>query len=187
MKGRSTFDVRRRRCAAASLAAAGLLLGTLLVADAAGLRVNTSASMPRGLWWVVASDAPLRRGDIVALCLPDTGPTREAVARGYVPAGTCPGAIEPLIKPLAAVAGDLVMVTPFGVAVDGNPVANSAALPHDSAGRALRPMPLGAYRVVPGEVWLLSGHDSRSFDSRYFGPVSVHAIRGLARPLWVFG
>jgi type IV secretory pathway protease TraF len=39
--------------------------------------------------------------------------------------------------------------------------------------------------VPPGQVWLLSGHDSRSFDSRYFGPVPVANVQGVARPVWV--
>jgi len=36
----------------------------------------------------------------------------------------------------------------------------------------------------PLVVWLLSGHDPRSFDSRYFGGVPVTNIQGVARPIW---
>ena len=44
----------------------------------------------------------------------------------------------------------------------------------------------GAYPVAPKEVWLLSGHDPRSFDSRYFGPVpEAKSVQGIARPVWV--
>ena len=43
----------------------------------------------------------------------------------------------------------------------------------------------GAYQVKPGEVWLLSGHDPRSFDSRYFGSVPAVNVQGVARPVWV--
>jgi len=132
-------------------------------------------------------DAPLRRGEFVTLCLPDTVPIREAAARGYIPTGNCPDGHEPLVKPIAAVAGDLVTVTPQGIAVDGQPVENTAQLAQDSAGRPLRPIPAGAYPVMPGQVWLLSGHDPRSFDSRYFGPIPAVNVRGVARPLWVFG
>ena len=180
------IGVKPRRRAAMAVALGALLLGMLVAAEMAGVRVNASASMPRGLWRVMRSDVPLRRGAVVALCLPDIPPMWEAVRRGYVPAGSCPGGFAPLIKPVAAVPGDVVQVTPAGVAVDGDPVANSLALARDSAGRALHGMPAGVYPVAPGQVWVLSGHDRRSFDSRYFGPVPVHAIRGLARPLWVF-
>lgn len=107
--------------------------------------------------------------------------------RGYIPAGNCSGGYEPLLKPVAAIAGDLVMVTPQGIAVDGEPIKNTAPLVRDSADRPLRPVPAGAYEVMPRQIWLLSGHDPRSFDSRYFGPVPAANVQDVARPVWVLG
>jgi type IV secretory pathway protease TraF len=49
----------------------------------------------------------------------------------------------------------------------------------------LHPIPAGSYRVGPEDVWLLSSHDPRSFDSRYFGAVPVANVLGIAHPLWV--
>ena len=141
--------------------------------------------MPEGLWQVTASHHPLRRGEIVVVCLPQTAMTREAASRGYIPAGTCSGGLAPLLKPAAAVSGDVVMVSAAGLAVNGRPVANGTPLLRDSAGRALRAVPAGTYPVAPGKIWLLSGHDPRSFDSRYFGPVPAAAVQGVAHPLWV--
>jgi conjugative transfer signal peptidase TraF len=105
--------------------------------------------------------------------------------RGYIASGVCPGGYEPLLKPVAAIAGDVVSVNAAGIAVNGNPVADTVALAQDSAGRALQALPLGLYRVSPGEVWVLSDHDPRSFDSRYFGAVPAAKIAGIARQLWV--
>jgi conjugative transfer signal peptidase TraF len=90
-----------------------------------------------------------------------------------------------MIKPVAAIPGDLVTVTARGIAVNGEPVADSGPLEKASAGPALRPIPAGVYSVPAGAVWLLSGHDPRSFDSRYFGAVPAANIQGLARPVWV--
>ena len=188
MKSRSSPARRLRRRAALAVCAAGaLLMGTLLTAWGVGLRVNDTASMPQGLWQVGAVNAPLRRGEIVAVCPPETPPIREAAARGYLPAGNCSGGYEPLVKPVAAVAGDLVTVRPQGIAVDGEPVEHTTQLVQDSVGRPLRPVPAGTYPVLPGQIWLLSGHDPRSFDSRYFGPVPTANVRGVARPVWVRG
>jgi conjugative transfer signal peptidase TraF len=89
------------------------------------------------------------------------------------------------VKPIAATAGDLVVVSTAGVTVNGQPVRDTAPLAHDSADRPLTPFPAGTYRVPPGQVWLLSGHDPRSFDSRYFGPVPAANVQGVARPVWV--
>ena len=174
----------RRRWAIAASITGVLMMGTLAVGEAAGLRINATASMPCGLWRVQASK-PIARGEIVTVCPPDRADIREAAHRGYIPSGGCPGGYEPLVKPVAAIAGDLVAVTPQGMAVDGKPVAGTGPLAEDEAGRPLHPIPIGAYRVEPGEVWLLSGHDPRSFDSRYFGPVPAGNVTGVARPLWV--
>jgi type IV secretion system protein VirB1 len=160
-------------------------MAVLASADVAGLRFNLTPSMPRGLWQVVMHKTPLRRGEVVTLCPPDTAPIRLGAARGYIPAGRCPGGYEPLVKPIAATAGDRVTVSAAGVTVNGQTVPGTVPLAHDSAGRVLPPFPAGAYPVPQGDVWLLSGHDPRSFDSRYFGPVPAANVLGLARPVWV--
>lgn len=154
-------------------------------AHAAGLRVNGTPSMPLGLWRVVTDHAPLRRGEIVAICPPDTAPVQAGAERGYIPPGRCPGGYEPLLKPIAATSGDVVAVSTSGVAVNGEVLQDTAQLAQDSAGRPLKPVAAGVYPVAPGEVWLLSGHDPRSFDSRYFGPVPAANVQGIARPVWV--
>lgn len=168
-----------------ALCAAAVLLGTLAMARVAGLRVNATPSMPLGLWRVAQAEAPLRHGQIVTVCPPDTPAIREAARRGYIPAGNCPGNYEPLVKPVVAIAGDRVTLSAGGVAVNDELLASTARLAEDSAGRPLESMAAGTYRVAPGEVWILSAHHPRSFDSRYFGPVPVKNILGEARPLLV--
>ena len=167
------------------MGAGGVMMLGIVLAETTGLRVNATASMPRGLWRVQAAATRIERGEVVSVCPPDSVAMREAARRGYIPAGACPGGYEPLVKPVAAIAGDLVTVTAHGVAVNGEPVADTAQLEEDSAGRPLRPIPPGVYRVPPDAVWLLSGHDPRSFDSRYFGAVPVASIQGVAHPVWV--
>lgn len=159
-------------------------MGALAGGKAAGLCFNTTASMPRGLWQVQASE-PVERGTVVAICPPDRADIRQAAGRGYISSGRCPGGYEPLIKPVAALGGDVVTVASAGVAVDGKLLANTRPLARDEAGRTLHPVPAGSYRVAQDELWLLSGHDARSFDSRYFGGVPLANIIGVARPLWV--
>ena len=163
-------------CAAAT---AALFAGTSL-----GVRLNATPSMPLGLWITVPGRA-VDRGAIVLACL--TGPgAKEGKARGYIGIGSCPGHREPLVKPIAAVAGDLVTVTRHGISVNGEALPHTAQLAKDSAGRLLRGVEAGTYRVAPGTVWLVSGHDPRSYDSRYFGAVPIASIRATARPLVVF-
>ena len=84
---------------------------------------------------------------------------------------------------MIAVAGDDVSVSPFGIAVNGRMVESTALLPEDTAGRPL--VAAQGHRVASGEVWVASAHDRRSFDSRYFGPVPLTNVRGLAVPVLV--
>ena len=165
--------------------AGAIVVAGLAGANTAGLRFNATPSMPIGLWLMVPNHAQLQRGEIVVVCLPDTAPMRMGRERGYIPPGNCPGGSEPLVKPIAAVGGDVVAVSTAGVAVNGLSVPDTAQLSRDSAGRLLSQVAAGAYPVAPGEVWLLSGHDPRSFDSRYFGPVPESSVQGVTRPILV--
>ncbi len=176
---------RSRRVVVTVWGASALIAASALVAHAAGLRVNATPSMPLGLWRLGPVPGSLRAGEIVVVCPPDSAAFREALDRGYMAHGACPAGYEPLIKPVAAVAGDLVMVAADGVAVNGEPVPGTAPLARDTAGRPLLAVPVGSHRVASGELWLLSGHVRESWDSRYFGAVPAAGVQGVARPVWV--
>jgi conjugative transfer signal peptidase TraF len=154
----------------------------LVIAGLAGVRVNLTASVPRGLYLI--THAP--RATYAEFCPPELiAPL--SVERGYREAGganACADGAHPLIKPVAAVQGDVVEVRADGVVVNGVPIANSAPRLKDSHGRTLLPWPSGRYAVPKGSVWLISRFNARSFDSRYFGPVAATDIRAFLRPLW---
>lgn len=143
------------------------------------IKYNLTPSVPVGFWYVHNIDRPLKRGDIVYFCPPNTPQFREARARGYVPEGDCPGNYLHMMKPIAALPGDTVEVRPDGVRVNGQLIANSKPVSVDPKGRSMHPK-LGKFKVVPGEVWLVSHFHPKSFDSRYFGPVSVKSLQAQA-------
>lgn len=153
-------------------------------AYAKGYRVNLTASMPVGVWQVTG-DKVFGRGDVVWACPPSTAPIREAHRFGYIPAGFCESGMAPLLKPVVAIAGDHVAVTPEGVRVNGELIANSAPIPFDAGGRRLPRLRRIAYVVKPGQVWLVSSYNPASFDSRYFGPVAASLVDGRARPVLI--
>jgi type IV secretory pathway protease TraF len=41
-------------------------------------------------------------------------------------------------------------------------------------------------RLAPGEVWLHSPYEARSWDSRYFGPVPARNVLYAAKPVITF-
>ena len=167
----------------ACAAFAAVVVGGSVAARQAGYVYNRSASMPMGLWRVY--DGPAGRGDVALICPPDNALFRDARAAHYLLNGTCPGGYAPLLKPIAAVAGDEVQVTAEGARINGQPVAHTQMLRVDGAGRFLPRAQIGRHIVAPGEVWLLSNYHPYSFDSRYFGPLRATEVLGVARPVLV--
>src|SRR5213594_1750166 len=98
----------RRTCGRAVV---GVLLAGALAAAilGLGLHVNLSPSAPRGLYRAVAGTPT--RGAWVAACV---SPEAAALgrARGYLGAGPCIGGVQPVVKPVVALAGDVVELRP---------------------------------------------------------------------------
>lgn len=158
-----------------------LLAGSLVALGWAALTTspprlvyNASDSVPVG-WYRISPANSLAPGDLVLVHLPPKAKSL-AAQRGYLPASV------PLLKTVAAVAPQQVCVRGAQVRVDGQLVARR--LRWDRQGRAL-PAWRGCRRLVGDELFLLSSSNPASFDSRYFGPVSVDAVIGRAQPLWL--
>jgi conjugative transfer signal peptidase TraF len=137
---------------------------------------NASASAPLGWYEVRAVESP-QVGDYVIATLSNDAAAL-AAQRGYLPAGL------PVLKQVAAVAGQHVCVRADAIAIDG--AVSAHILRTDRFGR-----PLPAWHqcrsLIDGELFLLNASNAASFDSRYFGPVSLSAVRGEAIPLWTWG
>lgn len=145
-----------------------------------GIRLNTTASLPIGLY-VESADVNTQ---LVEFC--PSGPEASvALSRGYRAYGVCADGGEPLLKPAVAKGGDVVTVSGSGIAVNGKLIPNTHALITDSSGRALTPYPTGVYAVADGVIWVVSTFSQKSFDSRYFGPVNASLIRAHLKPLVV--
>lgn len=158
-----------------ALLSAVLAIGAVIAAfDLGGVRVNASASLPIGLYRIT-SDATAR---LVEFC-PSEPYANLSANRAYRGKGNCPDGAEPLMKPIIAVPGDVVEVSPQGVAVNGRLLPNSAPRAFDTKNRILQHWPFGMYRVWPGTAWVISSFNARSLDSRYFGPIPTSAIRHI--------
>jgi conjugative transfer signal peptidase TraF len=125
------------------------------------------------------------RGRLVEFC-PAEPFASMALTRGYRTPGACADGGAPLLKPQVAGTGDVVNVLPDGLDVNGVRLPNTAPMDADSEGRVLTHWPFGRYTVSANMLWVASSYNSRSFDSRYFGPVPVAAIREHVSPLLSF-
>ena len=170
---------RRRGRGPRAILALGLLglgvIGLALLGRPAPLLIyNASASAPIGLYRVLPAD-PIRRGDLVLARTP-VSVRSLAAERGYLPETV------PLVKRVAAMAGDNVCVRDQAVSIDGRRVADQLAA--DAEGRPL-PAWAGCGTLGQEEIFLLMADVPDSFDGRYFGPVPASAVVGKLVPLWL--
>jgi conjugative transfer signal peptidase TraF len=161
----------------------GATLAMPFVVRLAPLRINTSPSLPRGLYLLEPVRGAPYPGEIVLACPPPAA-AAVALARRYLDRGPCPGGTKPLGKLVLAAGGDRVELSAAGIALNRCSLGAAATPTIDTRGRRLPRYPAGVYRVGAQELWLFSPH-RRSFDSRCFGPVSTQNVIGVLRPLLV--
>lgn len=161
----------RRRMLSVGLGT-GIVLGAAVFPPTPRLIWNASASAPIGLYRVTPG-APVTKGDMVAARLPES--FRDlAAARRYIPRDV------PLMKRIAAEAGDEVCALSDQVFVNGRPVARRKKV--DAMGRAM-PSWHGCRMLRRQQLFLLMDSPG-SFDGRYFGVSDGVDLIGKARLLW---
>jgi len=171
------FASRRqpRRAWAPALACVVGLVGASLLWVAHSHRglvlANETPSEPPGLYVRVVRD-PIRVGTIIAFMAPSAAFPYADRKAAYLHK-------TPILKAVAAIAGDRVCTLGGVLAVNG--VRLAPIRQHDSQGFAL-PHWTACRRLVPGEVFVFSDRVPNSFDSRYYGPVNV-ASALVYRPL----
>lgn len=149
-----------------------LALATVIVggwgAKQAGWRVNITSSLPGVVYRV--SEAP-ERGDFIRFCPPIVV---AALPDSIGWEDSCDGKV-PLIKRVVAVAGDRVIVDSLGVQVNGILLPNSQPK-HAARDGTQLPSAAGEYVLEARQVWTAGEHED-SYDSRYFGPTTISALK----------
>jgi len=142
----------------------GLVLAAVL--STRWVRLNVSGSLPYGLYRLVPLPQPLPRGTVVLLPVPAS--VQHVWSRW-----------TPLLKPVAAVAGDTVCSTAGQLWINGK---DYGPILRDAYGHPLPHMPQGCFVVPEGEVFLAS-HVRHSLDSRYFSCVRIGELTAQALPV----
>ena len=174
----------RSRLRHAIVIAGVCLVLTLALAHQVGLRLNTSRSIPLGLYMM--SHDPIEKGAYVLFCPPQRQEFDLARERGYIGAGFCPGGYGNMMKKVLAAHNDVVNVTDDGVRINGTFIPASQSSEVDSMGRALPRYRVSNHVLASSEFLLMSDTNSRSFDARYFGPVHRVHIQSLIHPVWTW-
>lgn len=166
-----------------TLALVWLLAATLAISlfDALSpwtLRLNTSLSLPRGLYLATAYRGEALARDEIACFRYE--PPAWAAPRQYFPVG------YPLCKYVLAVPGERIEVA--GATMSAHAPGQLArwlgdVARVDSQGRPVVPAVSSRFVLGRHQYWLGSLRHSKSFDSRYLGPVERSRIVFTLRPL----
>jgi conjugative transfer signal peptidase TraF len=156
----------------------GIVVFTFQFCGFLSIRINTSPSLPLGFY--IATSDP--KANLVEFC-PAEPFASISISRGYRDQGACDDGAAPLLKPVVAGPRDIVDFSPRGIEVNGRLLPKTAPLKADTKDRPLTPWTFGRYVVQRGNLWVASSYNPRSFDSRYFGPISTKSIREHLRPL----
>lgn len=151
---------------------------------AAGARVNTTPSLPVGLYWTTTG--PIEKGAYVMFCPPKRAIFDVAKMRGYIGGGFCNGGYGYMMKRVLAAKNDAVTVADDGVRVNDVLLPYTAPLKNDSAGRLMPHYRIDAFRLQASQVLLMSDVCTSSFDSRYFGPIERRQIQWAIRPIFTW-
>ncbi|QCI79822.1 S26 family signal peptidase [Hankyongella ginsenosidimutans] len=134
---------------------------------------NASASVPIGLYELEPA-GDLKIGDLVAF-IPEKPLADFMIERRYIGRGV------PLMKHVAALAGQTVCRTGNAVTVDAVPFGD--ALDRDKRGREL-PIWQGCRRIANSDIFVMNPDAPDSLDGRYFGPIAARTVIGKATPLY---
>ena len=144
----------------------GAIISALICSEC--LILNTTASVPRGLW--LKLDCIPQKGDFVQVPI-DAFSSTEWVPTEYFRKNIW-GENKPFLKKVAGLHGDLIEQSDNGlILINGDPYPNSVPLSHDRAGRFLRAFTLPV-TLKNNEIWLMSDSPF-GFDSRYLGTAQI--------------
>jgi conjugative transfer signal peptidase TraF len=164
-----------------SVAVATIILASLFVSahamHALGLRINTSASEPMGLYWMQPYQGTVGRGDLIEFC-----PAIQQKDFPFTLKGDCPGGTQPFLKTVIGVPGDFVQTSDAGVRINHDFIADSRPKDHSTTSPTPLPHWKGERLLGRDEYWAYgAANPQNSFDSRYYGPITARQIMSIRK------
>lgn len=138
--------------------------------------IQLTESLPKGIY-VRELFANIERGSLVVV-----NPSEKIYAlplkRGWIQSPT------KLLKQVTAIEGDTIITSEDGhIFINNRLVASITKV--DRQGLSLPVLKLKKYKLKKDEIWVMNEY-SRSWDSRYFGPIKIDYIECVVNPFIYF-
>jgi len=161
-----------------------LFLCIAIALSIVGIKVNMSASIPKGIY--IKSRKTMEKGDFVIFCPPNNGIFEMALERHYLPRGYCSIGSAFLFKQIAGEEGDEITSNRQGVIVNKVRLPLSKPFTQDALGMKLPHFIAENYKLKKTELLLMSVQNPLSFDARYFGLINKSKIISVVKPIFVW-
>lgn len=150
-------------------------IAVLLIFKSFGFYINSSPSMPMGLWRIEEKN-PIQNARIGVVML----------KRGSIALSKKGESNMAVIKRVAGFPGDIISYDPVQkvLSVNGHVLEETEIFLKDNQGVGL-PQISYPITVPAGHVWLSSKH-LHGYDSRYFGSVPVTSIDNYLKPVFLY-
>lgn len=135
---------------------------------------NTNQSAPKG-FYLISNSAELEKGQYVILSIPENA-VPIIQGRAWFKSEI------PLLKKIGALPGDVVTISDEGLFI--NYIYIGPVFITDRQGLPL-PQIRKTFTIKENEFLPISTYE-RSFDGRYFGPISLNSIKNKVTPIWTY-
>lgn len=159
-----------------------LFLGTALSIYGLDIRINTTPSIPLGIYRLSRENTDITKGNIVLFCL-NHKYKKIAKARKYLSAGKCSYSLSPIGKHVVASYPDKVKISSDGIHVNGHLIKSTRPLAHDKDGRKL--IHAEIHKQLEQNEFIVASSKTDSFDSRYYGIVKRKDIQGKLKEVLI--
>ena len=161
----------------------GCILGIILIIALTGYyakwwliaRVDSNSTQNGYYFILLSQNIKFKHGDTAVLCIPTQELAEYAIKKGLPTHSMYCSYATPLVKLIAGLPGDSVIINKNGVNINGKTWQNSLPL-------GFIPAANFTGKIESGVV--IMGTHPRSFDSRYLGIVPTQDIIGKAYLIW---
>ncbi len=170
-----TYNIFKRKLFTAFLLIFVLFLVVKAFFVNQNLYINTSKSLPLGVYKLITEISALKKGDIILFCL-DENVASDVSKSDILSFGNCPFDLSPIGKTVYASFNDMIKIDDRGIFINGRYIDNTRPyyLP------SIKPLMLNT--ILKDDEYIVISQKNNSFDSRYFGIVKRKDIKGKLIP-----
>lgn len=160
-----------------------MALPFIMISASSSYIINTSISIPKGIYKIENSKSNLKNGDLISFCLNDSEFLKFALHFKFIEKkynGKWCNGIQPILKPIVAMQGDKVSITSQGIEVNGIILKNTKPIP------AIHSMSEMKNVILKENEYIVASEEENGFDSRYYKIINLDSINSRISAIYTY-